>query len=197
VLVLVGSLRPAKVDSVRDALDGAASVDPRFRHAEIRTVDLTDIAPRMPVSDQQILGGAYRRALALTRGGQFVPAETLAVGMEGGLHPIPLGEQHIYTLQSWAAVTDGTRWGFGAGGGIALPDVMARRVLGGEELGDIVDELTGERVRGTRGVWGVLTRDLVGRRDAFRLAVLAALAPFYNAAAYGARSEPPSSERGL
>ena len=43
---------------------------------------------------------------------------------------------------------------------------------------------SGASVRGTRGAWGVLTRDLVGRRDAFRLAVLAAFAPFYNSAAY-------------
>jgi non-canonical (house-cleaning) NTP pyrophosphatase len=64
--------------------------------------------------------------------------------------------------------------------------MLARRVLAGEELGEVVDSLVGAPTRGTRGAWGVLTCDLAGRRDAFRLAVLAAFAPFYNPAAYRA-----------
>jgi non-canonical (house-cleaning) NTP pyrophosphatase len=77
-------------------------------------------------------------------------------------------------------VTDGQRWGYGAGGAVLVPAAVAERVLAGEELGDVIDALAGAPTRGTRGAWGVLTRDLVGRRDAFRLAVLAAFAPFYN-----------------
>ena len=81
-------------------------------------------------------------------------------------------------------MTDGVRWGFGAGGGILLPEALSRQVLDGRELGDVIDALSGASVRGTRGAWGVLTRDLVGRREAFVVGVLAALAPFYNASAY-------------
>lgn len=184
MLVLIGSLRPAKVDGVRDALAAVAAIDPRFLRAVLRTVDLTEIAPRMPMSDEEILGGARRRAAALVRTPAFVAGETLAVGVEGGVHPIGLGHERTFTLQTWAAVTDGEQWGVGAGGSLALPAAIAARVIDGEELGDVVDELTGGRVRGTRGAWGVLTRDLVGRRDAFRIAVIAALAPFYNAQAY-------------
>lgn len=184
MLILIGSLRPAKIDGVRDALAAVAAIDPEFRQTELRTVDLTEIAPRMPMSEQQILGGARRRATALSRVPEFLRGETLAIGLEGGLHPVTVDGQQTFTLQTWAAVSDGDRWGFGAGGSIALPARVAARVLKGEELGDIVDELTGESVRGTRGAWGVLTRDLVGRRDAFRLAVIAALAPFYNSQAY-------------
>jgi inosine/xanthosine triphosphatase len=87
-------------------------------------------------------------------------------------------------LKTWAAVTDGTRWGYGAGGAILLPDHVSHQVLAGRELGDVVDQVAGAAVRGTRGVWGVLTRDLVGRQDSFRSAILAALAPFYNPALY-------------
>jgi non-canonical (house-cleaning) NTP pyrophosphatase len=87
-------------------------------------------------------------------------------------------------LKTWAAATDGIRWGYGAGGAILLPDHITRQVLEGRELGDVVDEVAGSAVRGTRGAWGVLTRDLVGRQDSFRSAILAALAPFYNPALY-------------
>jgi non-canonical (house-cleaning) NTP pyrophosphatase len=87
-------------------------------------------------------------------------------------------------LQTWAAVTDGQRWGYGAGPSLALPPDVADSVTAGEELGDVIDRLAGSQVRGTRGAWGLLTRDLIGRRDAFRLAVLAAFAPFYNEGAW-------------
>jgi non-canonical (house-cleaning) NTP pyrophosphatase len=106
------------------------------------------------------------------------------VGLEGGLNAIDLPDGKLFALHTWAAVTDGIEWGYGAGGAVSIPRQVATRVLAGEELGDVVDGLVGEPTRGTRGAWGVLTRDLVGRRDAFRLAVLAAFAPFYNRAAY-------------
>jgi non-canonical (house-cleaning) NTP pyrophosphatase len=67
-----------------------------------------------------------------------------------------------------------------------LPDAIAREVLEGRELGDVIDERAGTTVRGTRGAWGVLTLDLVGRQDSFRSAIVAAVAPFYNPALYQA-----------
>ena len=78
------------------------------------------------------------------------------------------------------------RTGTGGGAGPGRTAGRARRLgaVPGEELGDVIDELAGESVRGTRGAWGLLTCDLVGRRDAFRLAVTAAFAPFYNARAW-------------
>jgi non-canonical (house-cleaning) NTP pyrophosphatase len=48
----------------------------------------------------------------------------------------------------------------------------------------VIDALAGKAVRGTRGAWGVLTLDLIGRQDSFRSAILAALAPFYNPGLY-------------
>jgi inosine/xanthosine triphosphatase len=183
MLIVVGSTRPAKVEAARAAIEAIARVDERFRQATIQPVDVTDVAPTMPMTDRAILAGARLRAQTLidratpTRGAQ------LTIGVEGGLDPLPTNGGR-YVLKTWAAVTDGTRWGYGAGGAILLPDDITRQVLAGRELGDVVDEVAGTAVRGTRGAWGVLTRDLVGRQDSFRSAILAALAPFYNPALY-------------
>jgi inosine/xanthosine triphosphatase len=177
IRVLVGSTRPAKVEGTRDALNAIAQVDPRFRHFTLEPFDLTPVAPRMPMSLGEILDGARIRATAL-----HTPA-ALAVGLEGGLHQLPTPARE-WSLQTWAAVTDGERWGFGAGPSLVLPPHLADRVIAGEELGDVIDGLAGLNTRGTRGAWGVLTRDLIGRRDAFRLAVTAALAPFYHRDAF-------------
>lgn len=176
VLILVASTSPAKVDAVRRAADRIAAVDSFFRDATLRTIDVTGIAPRMPMTDHETLEGARVRAQAASRG---ATPPFLAVGLEGGLSSDPL-----VTLTTWAAVTDGTRWGFGAGGRIVLPDAVLAQVRAGRELGDVIDEIAGAGTRSTRGAWGWLTRDLVSRRQALLTATLAALAPFYNKDVY-------------
>jgi non-canonical (house-cleaning) NTP pyrophosphatase len=45
----------------------------------------------------------------------------LTIGLEGGLDPLPSRDGR-YASKTWAAATDGTRWGFGAGGAIVLPE---------------------------------------------------------------------------
>jgi inosine/xanthosine triphosphatase len=175
VIVRVGSTKPAKVEGTREALREIARLDARFADAVVQPHDCTDIAPRQPMSIEAILAGAVARATALSQPSAF------AVGVEGGLHEVASG---LWTLQSWAAVTDGVTWGYGAAPALQLPDEVVRRVRAGDELGDVIDELVGHGVRGTRGAWGVLTLDLISRRDAFRLAVTAAFAPFYNARAW-------------
>jgi inosine/xanthosine triphosphatase len=183
VTILIGSTRPAKVEGLRDAVALIARIDSRFESATLRSYDLTAVAPRMPMTVDDILDGARRRAQALQTMDEWGQDASFAVGVEGGLHRLSL-DQDRWTLQTWAAVTDGQRWGYGAGPSLALPPDVADCVTTGEELGDVIDRLAGGDVRGTRGAWGLLTRDLIGRRDAFRLAALAAFAPFYNEGAW-------------
>jgi inosine/xanthosine triphosphatase len=185
IRIVVGSTRPAKVEAARAAVDMAARVDARFREAIIQSLDMTDIAPTMPMTERATLDGArFRARTVIDRTPLASMGEArLAIGVEGGLDPLP-GDGGRHALKTWAAVTDGTRWGFGAGGAIVLPDSVTRDVLDGRELGDVIDKMAGAAVRGTRGAWGVLTLDLIGRQDSFRSAILAALAPFYNPALY-------------
>ena len=176
MIVIVASTSPAKVDAVQRAIDRIAALEPSFKKAHVRTVDASAIGPAMPMSDQETLDGARARAAAAAK---TVKPPFIAIGLEGGLSTEPL-----VTLTSWAAATDGERWGFGSGGRIVLPDRVVQQVRAGRELGDIIDEMAGAPIRGTRGAWGWLTRDLVGRRTALLTATLAALAPFYNSELY-------------
>ena len=177
--IVVASTRPAKVEAVRAAVDRICSIDARFKAFTIHTVDAGSVAPAMPMSDRETLAGAIARAGSVAR---TASAPFLAIGLEGGLAALAVVEGAA--LVSWAAATDGTRWGYGCGGSILVPDAIVQDVRAGRELGDVIDRIAGEPVRGTRGAWGLLTRDLIGRRDAFTVATLAALAPFYNAGAY-------------
>jgi non-canonical (house-cleaning) NTP pyrophosphatase len=193
MIIYVGSTRSAKLDGTRLALEAIGAIDARFRDVDLRARDLTAVAPRMPMTEAEIVAGARVRVEALLKLAREDGAPgAIAIGLEGGLAPAPDGggpgwPQH--TLRAWACASNGRRSGLGAGGAIAVPDDIVREVAAGRELGDVIDERAGFDTRSTRGAWGVLTRDLFGRREAFRTAVLAALAPFYNTDLYELQSQ--------
>ncbi len=174
--IVVASISPAKVDAVRRSVERIGALDPVFSNAIVRTLEVTGVSPRMPMTDMETLEGAKLRAATAARS---VQPPFIAIGLEGGISQDPL-----VTLTSWAAATDGEHWGYGAGGRIVLPAAIMAQVRAGRELGDVIDEIAGAQIRGTRGAWGWLTRDLVGRRQALLTATLAALAPFYNRQVY-------------
>ena len=125
------------------------------------------------------------------------------VGLEGGLDvvhetstPAPKRRhsdstrhvrRHVF-LESWAYVSDGTHGHYGRSGGIELPEPLVREVLeNGTELAVAIDRFAGMRgIRDKQGAWGILSGDLISRQEAFRVAVIAAFAPFYNAKMYRA-----------
>jgi non-canonical (house-cleaning) NTP pyrophosphatase len=119
------------------------------------------------------------------------------VGLEGGLDIIEDagGEGHTadgrrVLLESWAYVTDGRSGYYGRSGGVEIPDALARSVLeDGVELAAAIDAFAGAvGIRDAQGAWGVLSAGLISRTEAFRVAVVAAFAPFYNQKMYHAAS---------
>ena len=130
MIVVVASTSPAKIDAVRRAVERIGTVDPSFSKATVRTLDVTGLSPRMPMTDKETLEGARLRASTAARS---VQPPFVAIGLEGGLSADPL-----MTLTSWAAATDGERWGYGAGGRIVLPDNVMAQVKAGRELGVFV-----------------------------------------------------------
>jgi non-canonical (house-cleaning) NTP pyrophosphatase len=111
------------------------------------------------------------------------------VGLEGGLDVVTGKEGRRVFLESWAYVTDGLGKGsFGRSGGIEVPAALAEQVLErGVELSVAIDRFAGGRgIRDAQGAWGILSRNLITRQDAFRVAVVSAFAPFFNAAIYNA-----------
>ena len=185
MLIVLGSVRPAKVDGTRAAIASIATVDDRFRAVTLRSVDVGDAAPVMPMSEADILAGARARAQAAFAASDDETAPRFGVGLEGGLHPVAVGGTREWALSSWAAVTDGKAWGYGGGGNLIVPAPIVEVVLAGRELGDVIDRIAGDGTRSTRGAWGVLTRNLISRSDAFRIAVIAAFAPFYQSPVSG------------
>lgn len=123
------------------------------------------------------------RRLVLSEG--LEPA--LAIGLEGGVAEAG----GLSFLHSWAYVTDGIEGHFGSGGSIPLPrDLVVAVMERGEDLGGAADRYFERReVAANEGTFGILTGMMVSREEAFARSLIHALAPFYNALAYG--SAPP------
>jgi inosine/xanthosine triphosphatase len=124
------------------------------------------------MSSEETLLGAENRA----RGAMLKSGADLGIGLEGGVNREAAG----LMLMGWVVVLDRSgRKGVGGASRLPLPDYIARRVLAGEELGLVMDDVLNERnVKQKGGAVGALTRGLVPRQEAFAIAVAYALSPF-------------------
>jgi inosine/xanthosine triphosphatase len=184
ILVAVGSTRRPKLNAVWEALTVfGPSLDDNAQF-EVVGVEVPSGVGHTPSSRAELMAGAKSRAEALVqlareRGEQW----KYFVGLEGGLDVIADGGKRLVFLQSWAYVSDGGGHGsFGQSGAIEMPEALAAEVLDrGTELSAAIDAYAGGRgIRDAQGAWGVLTRNLITRQDAFRVAVVSAFAPFFN-----------------
>ena len=164
--IAVGSTNPVKLTAVQSI------VQQLWPDAEVTAVSVPTGVSEMPLSDSETITGARNRA----RAARAAINADLGFGLEGGVHPDPIG----LVLQGWVVVTDGNgREGIAGAGRLPLPPMLAQRILAGEELGPVMDELLGEsNVKVKGGAIGALTGGLIPRQQAFALGVAYALAPF-------------------
>ena len=168
----VGSTNPAKVEAVRRILDRLAP------GCGLQAIDVPSGVGAMPLGENAIRAGALARARAVL---ERTDAE-IAFGLEGGA--IIDGDRAWLTGHVIALTRDG-RIGEAAWGRMLLPTAAAERVQNGEELGDVIDDLFGEKEsKRHAGAIGLLTDGAVSRTDAFADHVAMACAPFLHPELY-------------
>jgi len=204
IIVAVGSKRGPKLHAVTEALEAFSNLLAPNTQFEVVGVEVESGVGHTPASREELMRGARQRAEALVHlARQNGAAWRYFVGLEGGLDVVQegasaeemrwratlkqYGRRRVF-LESWACVTDGVRGHFGRSGGIEIPDALAREVLeNGVELSAAIDKFAGAvGIRDAQGAWGVLSSNFITRQEAFRVAVLAAFAPFYNEKMYRA-----------
>jgi inosine/xanthosine triphosphatase len=188
-IIAVGSRRKPKLSAVRDALATIAQVLDPSAEFEVVGVEAESGVGHTPATCEELMRGARHRAEALVQQARKIGAGwKYFVGLEGGLDVVEENGNRRVFLESWAYVSDGGRGYFGCSGGVELPEALAHEVLEkGVELSVAIDKFAGEAgIRDAQGAWGVLTRNLITRQEAFRVAVIAAFAPFYNEMLYRA-----------
>jgi inosine/xanthosine triphosphatase len=189
--IAVGSTRRPKLRAVEEAAATFADMLSPQGAIEIQGHEVESGVSHTPCSRAELLQGARQRAEGL----QKLLAESgdpavFYVGLEGGLDVVLESGCNRVFLESWAYVTDGRLGHFGCSGSIELPEALAEEVVHrGTELSVAIDRFAGAvGIRDGKGAWGVLTSNLVSRQESFKLAVVTAFAPFYNANIYRAAS---------
>lgn len=141
----------------------------------VEAVPVPSGVSEQPAGHAETIAGAENRAAAVLD--TEPDAYDLGVGIEGGVARFD-GADGLF-LVMWAAVSDGSRVGRGAGPSLELPAAVAARVDEGEELGPVMDDvLDTEGVAKRGGAAGALTNGRVDRADALATAVAGALGPF-------------------
>ena len=198
IIIAVGSTRKPKIGAVSEALSSFAPLMAREAEWEVVGIEVESGVGATPATREESMTGARSRAEALERMAiEKGKRWNYFVGLEGGLDVVYEGapreetlrhaklkgtENRRVFLESWAYVSDGTRGQFGRSGGVEIPEALAHEVLeNGVELSVAIDRFAGAvGIRDAQGAWGVLSGNLVTRQEAFRLAVIAAFAPFFN-----------------
>jgi inosine/xanthosine triphosphatase len=191
ILIAVGSTRRPKLAAVSEAIQDFGAVLAPGMEFEVVGVEVESGVGHTPANRRELMQGARQRAEALVRLAQEKNEEwRYFVGLEGGLDAIEEGSSRRVLLESWAYVSDGRSGHFGRSGGVEIPEALAHEVLeNGVELSAAIDRFAGAvGIRDAQGAWGVLSGGLISRTEAFRVAVVAAFAPFYNAKMYHAAS---------
>ncbi|TYT60596.1 inosine/xanthosine triphosphatase [Natrialba swarupiae] len=163
--VAVGSTNPVK----REATDRALE---RFDPVVV-AVSVDSGVDEQPGSIAETITGAENRARRAFEGCEV----DYGVGLEGGVARFENAPG--LHLVMWAAVTDGDRLERASGPSVRLPDRVAERVVAGEELGPVMDDvLSTDGIAEGEGAVGALTDGLVDRSDALASAVACAFGPF-------------------
>jgi inosine/xanthosine triphosphatase len=198
ITIAVGSRRGPKLNAVTEALGSFSTALAHGAQFEVLGVEVESGVSHTPASRDELMRGARQRAEALVEmARRSGVAWQYFVGLEGGLDVVhegaspdevlrhsalkQNGHRRVF-LESWAYVSDGARGHYGRSGSIELPEALAREVLeNGVELSVAIDRFAGAvGIRDAQGAWGVLSNNFITRQEAFRVAVIAAFAPFYN-----------------
>jgi len=194
VQIAVGSTRRPKLSAVTEAVRSFGSLLVPGAQLDVIGVEVESGVGHTPANRADLMQGARQRADALMPlAKEKSESWRYFVGLEGGLDIIEAGKNRRVMLESWAYVSDGRDGYYGRSAGVEIPDALAQEVLeNGVELSIAIDHFAGAvGIRDAQGAWGVLSSGLISRTEAFRIAVIAAFAPFYNAKMYHAASAAP------
>lgn len=173
--IVVASHNPVKVAA---ALQGFQKMFPDTCFKAVPVSVASGVADQ-PMTDAETLAGARNRVRNAT---VQHPDADFWIGIEGGVEPHD-GE---LTSFAWIVVRSGEMEGKARSGVFFLPPAVAQLVAQGMELGDADDVVfKKQNSKQETGAIGLLTHNVVDRRQLYEQAVVLALVRFWNEALYG------------
>ena len=172
--VVVASANPVKVQA---AIEGFRLM---FPHSEFRQVSVAvpSGVSDQPMTDAETLTGALNR---VNNACAAHPMADFWIGIEGGVERME-GELAAF---AWIVVRSASRTGKARSGTFFLPRAVAELVEQGVELGIADDRIFGRsNSKQEGGAIGILTENVVDRKQLYEQAVILALVPFRNEQLY-------------
>ncbi len=163
--VLVGSENPVKIGAVRDAFEKVFG-----------SVDVKGIKVNSHISNQPIGGETFEGARNRARELSHSYSADFYVGLEGGITNM-FGKW--FTFGVVCILDKNGKEGCATSSAFELPKSVVKDVLEGDELGVVMDRISGDHDSKKKGgAAGFFTRSAVSRKDVFSQATVLALAPF-------------------
>ncbi|MBF5046169.1 inosine/xanthosine triphosphatase [Aggregicoccus sp. 17bor-14] len=168
--IVVGSTNPAKTSAVRAVCVQA------FLQCELLEREVPSGVRAQPIGEEETAAGARTRARGALAA---VEGAALGVGLEGGV------DAQGRLINCVAVLGADGRENLAWGVSFPLPPGVAQRVLAGEELGPVMDALTGlQQSKRTLGAVGILTDGLFTRAQMWQGPLACALIPFLHPELY-------------
>ncbi len=168
--IAIGSTNPAKTTAARAICERA------FPGCTVVPVDVPSGVPEQPIGAQQTSTGARNRARAALAA---VAGARMGMGLEGGVDPDGSLINCVAVVE--AEGRENLTWGVR----FPLPPSVVARVLKGEELSVVMDQVTGRtESKKQLGAVGILTNGLFTRAEMWQGPLACALMPFLHPGLY-------------
>ena len=152
---IIGSANSAKIRATENV------VSHYYPKAKISSAAVGSGVSNQPFGDDETRLGAINRAFKASS----LNNDAIGIGLEGGVRTL---DERLF-ICNWGALIlpDGTRF-TAAGAQIHLPEVIARKIRTGNELGPVIEEYYGAKgQRHKEGAMGLLTNGTVNRDELF------------------------------
>lgn len=169
ITVVAASQNPVKQLAVREAFSQA------FPLQDIKVVGVNAASgvADQPMTDGATLQGAINRA---HNARTLHPDAQFWVGLEGGVDECPVSGMQSF---GWMHILSPEREQSCRSASFPLPTAAVKALKAGEELGPVMDQLFHEHnSRQKGGAVGLLTNELVSRKDLYVQPLIFALVPF-------------------
>ncbi len=168
--ILVGSLNPVKLKAVEEAFQK------HFDDIEISEIDVPSGVSNQPIGDETFIG-AENRAITLRdiNDKKNLKAEFF-VGIEGGIVKV---YNRWFAFGGVCIVDKQLNKGFGSSAHFELPLEITNRLLSGEELGYVMNEIMRtENTKQKGGAISFFTNGVMNRKELYVPGIISALVPF-------------------
>ncbi len=173
--IVVASQNPVKLRAVQD---GFLQMFPDDKFVLV-PVNVPSGVSNQPMSDEETCRGALQRAQTAAR---LHPNADYWVGIEGGVDPTgPLNSTPELFASAWIVIKSKISIGMARTGAFRLPREVTRLIQEGKELGEADDIVFGRtNSKQENGAVGLLTHNLIDRKQLYEQAVILALIPIKN-----------------